>query len=121
VHPRTRQAIDAAGLALNLRAIEPASYLEMLDLLAHCRVVLTDSGGLQKEAYFFERPCVTLREETEWTELVEAGANVLAGSATERIVAELRAALSRQVTLDPALYGDGQASLRIAAALGVRS
>jgi UDP-GlcNAc3NAcA epimerase len=116
-HPRTRRAVDAARLRVDFHATEPASYLEMLDLLAHCRAVLTDSGGLQKEAYFFEKPCVTLRDETEWTELIDAGANVLAGADTERIVAQFRSALSRTVTLDPTLYGDGQASHRIAAAL----
>ncbi len=117
LHPRTRRALSAAGLRVEFRAIEPASYLEMLDLLAHCRAVLTDSGGLQKEAYFFEKPCVTLRDETEWTELLDLGANVLAGASAERIVAAFAAALSRRVTLDTALYGDGQASRRIVAAL----
>ncbi|WP_448207928.1 non-hydrolyzing UDP-N-acetylglucosamine 2-epimerase [Azospirillum sp. sgz302134] len=78
LHPRTRQAVEEAGLSLDgLMVIAPVGPLDMARLLDGCTVVLTDSGGLQKEAYFHEKPCVTLREETEWTETVEAGWNRL--------------------------------------------
>lgn len=89
LHPRTRKSIAGHGLSLshkNILVIEPVSYLEMVWLLEHCRQVMTDSGGLQKEAYFFKKPCITLRDETEWVELVEAGANIIAGSDTSKII-----------------------------------
>jgi UDP-N-acetylglucosamine 2-epimerase len=89
LHPRTANVMRAAGLALpdggGLRAVEPLGYLDMIALVARSRLVLTDSGGLQKEAFFLGRPCVTLREETEWLETVEAGANVVAGTDPARI------------------------------------
>jgi UDP-GlcNAc3NAcA epimerase len=78
LHPRTRDAIARFGLSLgSIRAIAPVGYLDMMMLLDACRCVLTDSGGLQKEAYFFRRPCVTLRDATEWPETVETGWNRL--------------------------------------------
>ena len=78
IHPRTRQAIARLGLATTgLRVVEPLGYLDMARLLAGCVDVLTDSGGLQKEAYFHRKPCVTLRDETEWVETVDAGWNRL--------------------------------------------
>ena len=80
IHPRTRQAIRDSGLHLDVQVIEPVGYLEMLWLLQHCSLVLTDSGGVQKESFFFAKPCVTMREETEWLELVDIGANRLAGA-----------------------------------------
>ncbi len=84
MHPRTAKSIKDAGLALpeggGLRTIEPQGYLDMICLVANCRIVLTDSGGLQKEAFFLNRPCVTLREETEWVETAESGSNLVAGT-----------------------------------------
>lgn len=78
VHPRTRKMLKAKGRALrNVRQIEPVGYLDMHALLGACELVLTDSGGLQKEAYFHRKPCITLRTETEWVETVEAGWNRL--------------------------------------------
>ncbi|RFQ09835.1 UDP-N-acetylglucosamine 2-epimerase (non-hydrolyzing), partial [Pseudomonas sp. ATCC 13867] len=73
--------IDTAGLTL----IEPLGYLNMIWLIDNCHVVMTDSGGLQKEAYFFNKPCITLRDETEWVETVETGWNRLVGASTENI------------------------------------
>jgi UDP-N-acetylglucosamine 2-epimerase len=94
VHPRTRQKIaelDAGSkqrLATGkVKMIEPVGYLDMLVLEQHARLILTDSGGMQKEAYFFSVPCITLRPETEWVETVEAGWNVIAGTHPEAIVA----------------------------------
>lgn len=90
VHPRTRKVLARLATRIpkrtQLRLIEPVSYLEMLKLEKNARVILTDSGGVQKEARWFQVPCVTLREETEWVETVEAGWNTLAGTDRERIV-----------------------------------
>ena len=106
VHPRTRDAISRYGLATSpLRLCQPLSYLEMACLLANCRSVLTDSGGVQKEAYFYGKPCVTLRDETEWVETVECGWNRLWQGPDYR----------RRRPIDE--YGDGHAAERIAALL----
>lgn len=128
LHPRTAQSMRDAGLVLprggGLRAIEPLGYLDMIALVARARVVLTDSGGLQKEAFFLGRPCVTLREETEWVETVEAGGNRVAGMEPRRIleaVAAWDAELARAVPDFTAgigrSFGDGKAAERIVAAL----
>lgn len=117
VHPRTRQKIaelDGAtrGTADNVLMIEPVGYLDMLMLEQNARLVLTDSGGMQKEAYFFGVPCVTLRSETEWVETVEAGWNVIAGADREAI---LRAVTEHTwpTTPLPQLFGDGHAAEKI--------
>jgi len=115
VHPRTRLALDAAGIELgaNVSALEPLGYLEMLALVAGAARVVTDSGGLQKEAYWLRVPCVTLRANTEWVDTVYAGANVLVDPAAPE---GLDAALASARFPDgaPQLYGDGHASERIA-------
>ncbi|MGZ4338499.1 MAG: non-hydrolyzing UDP-N-acetylglucosamine 2-epimerase [Gaiellaceae bacterium] len=115
VHPRTRHALDANGIALppNVEASEPLGYLEMLALVAGADVVVTDSGGLQKEAYWLRVPCVTLRPSTEWVDTVTAGANVLTGP--ETLVDALQTA--RFPSAAPRLYGDGHAAERVAASL----
>lgn len=118
LHPRTRARLEAHGglppAAGNLRLIEPLGYLDMLRLVGACRSVLTDSGGLQKEAYWLGRPCVTLRAETEWIETVATGWNTLAGPDASG----LAAALARPVPdKRPQLYGDGRAADKIVAAL----
>ena len=115
VHPRTRQALAANGIALpgNVEAIEPLGYLEMLALVERADVVVTDSGGLQKEAYWLGVPCVTLRPNTEWVDTVAAGANALAEP--EGLADALAAA--RFPDGAPPLYGDGHAAERVASAL----
>jgi UDP-GlcNAc3NAcA epimerase len=112
-HPRVRLALDRAGIDIppNVRLREPAGYVEMLGLARASRGVLTDSGGLQKEAYWLGVPCVTLRDETEWVETVEAGWNRLAGADAERIVETVRA-IDPPATR-PTLYGDGAAAEQI--------
>lgn len=113
LHPRTSYAIEKYGLKMNVQAILPVGYLEMLWLLKNCRCVVTDSGGLQKEAYFFSKPCVTIRDETEWLELVESGANCLAAAGPEAIVKAVRAMRDKDIYHIPELYGGGKASERI--------
>jgi UDP-GlcNAc3NAcA epimerase len=117
LHPRTRAIMQRLGLGTAALVIEPVGYFDMLQLLTRCAIVLTDSGGLQKEAFFFGKPCVTLRDETEWLELVEGGFNMLAGADRERIVATYRRMLGSQLDFDQDLYGMGRASQRIATLL----
>jgi UDP-GlcNAc3NAcA epimerase len=118
VHPRTRHRLEAAGLwgtldaRPSLRLSPPVGYLDFTALLTRARAVVTDSGGVQKEAYFHGIPCVTLRETTEWTETVEGGFNRLAGMDPARVRAALRD-LSMPAERPP-YYGDGAASERIA-------
>ena len=117
LHPRTRKRIDALGFTPRglLQFLRPAPYLDMLLLTSEARAVLTDSGGLQKEAFILGTPCITLRETTEWVETVEAGANRLAGASPPKIRAA--AAATRPVPRGAArrCYGDGRAADRIAA------
>ena len=117
VHPRTRKAMREAGISpgSNVLAADPVSYLEMLALEKHARAILTDSGGVQKEALWFGVPCITLRDETEWVETVELGWNTLAGTDPDRILAALDK--PKPSAPPPPVYGDGRASERIAAVL----
>jgi UDP-GlcNAc3NAcA epimerase len=119
LHPRTRMLLQQNGIDLRVNVLEPASYLAMLQLLDAASLVLTDSGGLQKEAYFFRKPCITLRDQTEWTELLHCGANVLAGARKENILALARQMLTAQPDFSAPLYGDGRAAEQIVAALTV--
>jgi UDP-GlcNAc3NAcA epimerase len=117
LHPRTRNALASAGTKLAFEPISPVGYFDMIQLLKSSQVVLTDSGGLQKEACFFGRPCVTLRAETEWTELIEAGVNRLAGAEPHRIIEAYQQARSMGRGWSCEWYGSGNASARIVAAL----
>jgi UDP-N-acetylglucosamine 2-epimerase (non-hydrolysing) len=116
VHPRTQKKLAGYGIApaANVRIVEPLPYFDMLALLSSARAVLTDSGGVQKEAYILEVPCVTLRENTEWVETVEDGWNVLVGADADRIVAEADA-VGDACRRHSARFGDGHAAERIAA------
>jgi len=118
VHPRTRKVLDDHGIELgrNVRALEPLGYLEMLALVAGAARVVTDSGGLQKEAYWSRVPCVTLRANTEWVDTVRVGANTLVDPAEPEGLADALAAATFPADA-PSLYGDGYASERIAALL----
>ena len=117
-HPRTRAVIEQAAIALapHVHAVEPLGYLAMLALVGGARAVVTDSGGLQKEAYWLGVPCVTLRPSTEWVDTVRVGANVLVDPADPSGLAGALAN-ARMPAERPALYGDGRASERIARAL----
>ncbi len=114
IHPRTRESVATLALPMaeNLRVVEPQGYLDMLALQAHAACVLTDSGGIQKEAYWLRVPCVTLRNETEWVETVATGWNVLAGTDPDRIVAAVRSSPGGGRE-HPPLYGGGTAAREI--------
>jgi len=117
LHPRTKKMIDVHNLLREVKGIQlidPVSYLDMLKLEKHAKVILTDSGGVQKEAYWFRVPCITLRDETEWVETIQGGWNVLAGSRTKSIVEEVRHRVGEKLTSKGmGLFGDGKASGRI--------
>jgi UDP-GlcNAc3NAcA epimerase len=117
VHPRTREALEREGLKLGplIRAEQPLGYLDFAALASQARAILTDSGGLQKEAYWYGVPCVTMRPSTEWVDTVEAGANVLVDDDAAEIAAAVAGA--RLPDMRPQLYGDGHASERIAETL----
>ncbi len=119
LHPRTRARVAAAGIPFpgNVRVIDPVGYLEMVWLEANCRVVLTDSGGVQKEAYFHGKPCITLRDETEWVELVDIGANRIVGTSSAAIQQAYAEMLEREVPKDVQPYGKGRAADLVVAAL----
>jgi UDP-GlcNAc3NAcA epimerase len=114
IHPRTEAALAEAGIELpeNVRALPPVGYLDLAALASQARVVLTDSGGLQKEAYWYEVPCVTLRTTTEWVETLETGWNRLVGTDPAQIVDAVRRA--GPGPSHPQLYGDGRAADRMA-------
>jgi UDP-N-acetylglucosamine 2-epimerase (non-hydrolysing)/UDP-GlcNAc3NAcA epimerase len=113
VHPRTRARLEAAGLMerlAGLTLVQPLGYLDFLELARHARAILTDSGGVQKEAYLLGVPCVTLRDTTEWVETVDAGWNVLVDLDREAALA----ALERTPPAErPELYGGGHAAERV--------
>ena len=114
LHPRTRERMRQFGLGPGpaVQIVEPVGYLDMLALQAQAACVLTDSGGVQKEAYYLRVPCVTMRRETEWTETAATGWNAVAGTDPQRIVAAV-AGRARDDTPHPPLYGDGLAARRI--------
>jgi UDP-GlcNAc3NAcA epimerase len=117
VHPRTRARITEEGLVLggHVRVIEPLSYLELASLASQARVIVTDSGGLQKEAYWYGVPCVTVRPSTEWVDTVAQGANVLVDDDPDALAEAVASAAFPPNR--PVLYGDGHASERIAQVL----
>ena len=118
IHPRTKKKMMTTGIDVGISSlcrnqfclIDPVGYLEMVFLLKKCQIVLTDSGGLQKEAFFFEKPCVTMRNETEWIELVDYGVNTLAGCDKEIIISAFEKMINITVTDKVGLYGSGKAS-----------
>jgi UDP-N-acetylglucosamine 2-epimerase len=116
-HPRTRAALERARISFGPRITlrEPLGYLPFASLASQARVIVTDSGGLQKEAYWYGVPCVTLRPSTEWLDTVEHGANVLVDDDPDAIVAAV--AVARMPAERPVLYGDGRASERVAEVL----
>jgi UDP-N-acetylglucosamine 2-epimerase len=119
IHPRTKEVMRTNGLDgifKNIHIIEPLPYDEMLVLQKNSRFILTDSGGVQKEAFWLSVPCITLRDETEWVETVRLGYNILAGTKYESIVKAFNRVMSRKdlPKKNPNVYGDGKAAERIA-------
>lgn len=116
IHPRTRARITQMGLTVPscIKVIDPVSYLEMVWLEMNCRLVITDSGGVQKEAYFHGKPCVTMRDETEWSELVDIGVNYLVGVDPLKIAMNLSMSVDKSCFQDQKIYGTGQSGLHIA-------
>ncbi len=113
LHPRTKAKLAAHGLELKVKLIDPVGYFDMIELLKNCALVMTDSGGLQKEAFFFRKNCVTMRDQTEWVELIENGVNVLIGADKKKLVESTRTMLNKSSNFDVNLYGNGNASVLI--------
>ena len=113
IHPRTRKILEESNLRIDFILIDPVGYLEMIYLLKNCKMVMTDSGGLQKEAFFFHKPCVTLRDETEWIELVENGFNKVVGSHYDKIITGFNSMKDQQLSYNIDFYGNGKAAKRI--------
>lgn len=119
LHPRTRLRLSAEEIKgwkipEKIELLEPVSYLEMIALESACKLVITDSGGVQKEAYFFRKPCVILRPHTEWTEIVSGGHALLAGDNTDKIVSGAVHFLKHEITHWPEIFGDGHAAEHMA-------
>lgn len=113
LHPRTRNILKQERIELerNILVVEPVGYLEMVWLEVHAELIATDSGGVQKEAYFHKKPCITMREETEWLELVESGWNVLVGANCEKLASAI---VNVSIpTIQNQLYGEGDTAARI--------
>jgi UDP-GlcNAc3NAcA epimerase len=116
LHPRTQKKIIDYNLKISnplIMITDPVGYLEIIYLLQACSTVVTDSGGLQKEAFFFKKPCITLREETEWVELVEHGFNQLSGAEARTIYGAYKNAFASTNNFNIELYGDGKAGDKI--------
>ena len=119
LHPRTSKLLET-NLDKKLyseikgntqfKICDPASFLEMVSLEKNCKLVMTDSGGVQKEAFYFEKPCVILRPETEWIELVECGTAIIADASEEKIKKAFETLNNRTDLKFPKLYGDGHAA-----------
>lgn len=113
MHPRTRGRLTEAGLECRFQVVDPVGYLDMLALVDACGLVVTDSGGLQKEAFWMGKQCVTMRDQTEWRELVDLGVNVLVSANSASIVRESLDRFGTEVPHDKTVYGDGLASQKI--------
>lgn len=109
LHPRTIIKLKDFGIqpSNNIQILEPVGYFEMLWLLSNCSCVITDSGGLQKEAFFFEKPCITVRDETEWVELIHNKVNFLTGSDQQKIIDTFNYVISASIDFSMNLYGNG--------------
>ncbi len=111
LHPRTKNIIEKNNIETsNIQIVEPVGYLQIIYLLQKSKLVLTDSGGMQKEAFFFKSPCATLRDETEWVELVENGYNKLVGADYNLIIEAYNELIDKDLDFSKNLYGNGKAS-----------
>jgi len=117
LHPRTKKKMESLPMELreqlngnaNILIIPPVSFIEMIALEKNAQLIITDSGGVQKEAYYFHKPCVILRPETEWVEIIEAGTGILAGAEKEKIINAVKLLLNKSLAF-PSIYGDGKAA-----------
>ena len=114
IHPSTRNEVEKAGVEIAFNTSPPVGYLEMLWAIQQCAIVITDSGGLQKEAYFLGKHCITLRNETEWVELVDIGANALHPLGNNKPLSQKVRSMLNQPLPEETPYGRGDAALRIA-------
>jgi UDP-N-acetylglucosamine 2-epimerase len=119
VHPRTQKKLTEFGFidkieeSNKIKLVEPLGYLEFLFLLSNCRLIITDSGGIQKEAFLLKIPCITLRDNTEWVETLSSGANVIVGADTKKIIDGINRMLTAKIEFDSNPFGDRHASKRI--------
>jgi UDP-GlcNAc3NAcA epimerase len=114
LHPRTRKIIKNENIRLKFRPLDPVGYFDMVELLKNCSFVLTDSGGVQKEAFFFKKHCLIVRGTTEWTELVDLGYNFLTGADTGTIVEKGQMIPQLNLTFNETPFGSGDAAMKIA-------
>ncbi|MBT8183341.1 MAG: UDP-N-acetylglucosamine 2-epimerase (non-hydrolyzing) [Eudoraea sp.] len=119
LHPRTAKKLKEFKIDIpsDIIVLDPVGYFEMIWMLSHCKMVITDSGGLQKEAFFFKKPCMTLREETEWTELISHGVNFITGADKALIAETFKRIRESKINFDMNLYGDGTSGNAIVAEL----
>ena len=117
LHPRTKKILELQGLVPQFTIIDPVGYIDMISLTSNAKLVVTDSGGLQKEAYFFNKFCITTRDQTEWVELINAGANTLVGANKEQILLAWNTFKTKSFMADSSLYGGGNACEAICEAL----
>jgi UDP-GlcNAc3NAcA epimerase len=114
LHPRTKAYLNSLAISLDVTTIEPQGYFDMLSLLKNCKLVMTDSGGLQKEAFFFQKFCLTLRDQTEWVELIDAKVNYIVGSEKAAVLSMFNRLENEPYPTTGALYGKGNAAELIA-------
>jgi UDP-GlcNAc3NAcA epimerase len=114
IHPRTRNILKQQNIVPQFKLIDPVGYFDMIMLLKNCELVITDSGGVQKEAFFFGKHCITLREQTEWVELVENGFNILTGSNPEKLKDAFEFFKTKKSDFSIDLYGKGMAAEKAA-------
>jgi len=117
IHPRTKQKLIQKGLSSAVKVIDPVGYLDMIQLINGSKLVITDSGGLQKEAYFFSKFCITVRDETEWVELVRGGFNKLVSTEPKELTDAVNHFVNKDFIPMAELFGGGQASERICKSL----
>ncbi len=113
LHPRTKKILSNHQIAVDFTMIDPIGYLDMISLTSNAYIVLTDSGGLQKEAFFFGKYCLTMRDQTEWTELVDGGYNSLVGADKDLIINSYKKVRPGDIDFNQPLYGDGHAANKI--------
>jgi UDP-GlcNAc3NAcA epimerase len=114
IHPRTKKILESNDIQTDIKLIEPVGYFDMIELLKNAKFVMTDSGGSQKEAFFFKKHCITLRDETEWVELVKGGFNSVVGASKPDILDAYNSLSMKKSDFSVNLYGNGEASQQIA-------